>query len=121
MILGGLPFVQLDRAGVALVGAIVLVALGDVSIGEAGRSIHAPTLILLFAFMVLSAQLRLGGFYTFVTYRLATLPLRPPLLLGALILVVGTLSAGFRTAIICLAVAPALPDACLTRRPSPRP
>src|SRR2546422_2803659 len=88
MILGGLPFVQLDRTGVALLGAIVLVALGDVSIGEAGRSIHAPTLILLFAFMVLSAQLRLGGFYTFVTYRLATLPLRAPLLLGALILVV---------------------------------
>src|SRR5947208_2083994 len=47
MILGGLPFVQLDRTGVALLGAIVLVALGDVSIGEAGRSIHAPTLILL--------------------------------------------------------------------------
>ncbi|MGH7474479.1 MAG: anion transporter, partial [Candidatus Methylomirabilales bacterium] len=52
MILGGLPFVQLDRTGVALLGAIVLVALGDVSLEEAGRSIHAPTLILLFAFMV---------------------------------------------------------------------
>jgi len=121
MILGGLPFVQLDRTGVALLGAIVLVALGDVSIGEAGRSIHAPTLILLFAFMVLSAQLRLGGFYTFVTYRLATLPLRPPLLLGALILVVGTLSAVFSNDIICLAVAPVLADGCLKRRLDPVP
>ena len=54
MILGGLPFVQLDRTGIALLGAIVLVATGDVSLEEAGRSIHAPTLILLFAFMVLS-------------------------------------------------------------------
>src|SRR5206468_11219810 len=121
MILGGLPFVQLDRTGVALLGAIVLVALGDVSIGEAGRSIHAPTLILLFAFMVLSAQLRLGGFYTFVTYRLATLPLRPPLLLGALILVVGTLSAVFSNDIICLAVAPVRADGCLERRLDPVP
>ena len=69
MILGGLPFFQLDRTGIALLGAIVLVATGDVSLEEAGRSIHAPTLILLFAFMVLSAQLRLGGFYTFVTRR----------------------------------------------------
>src|SRR2546426_11535167 len=121
MILGGLPFVQLDRTGVALLGAIVLVALGDVSIGEAGRSIHAPTLILLFAFMVLSAQLRLGGFYTFVTYRLATLPLRPPLLLGALILVVGTLSAGFSHDILCLAVAPGLAGGRLKRPPRPGP
>lgn len=121
MILGGLPFVQLDRTGVALLGAIVLVALGDVSIGEAGRSIHAPTLILLFAFMVLSAQLRLGGFYTFVTYRLATLPLPPPLLLGALVFVVGALSAVFSNDIICLAVAPVLADGCLKRRLDPVP
>ena len=121
MILGGLPFVQLDRTGVALLGAIVLVALGDVSLEEAGRSIHAPTLILLFAFMVLSAQLRLGGFYTFVTYRLATLPLPPPLLLGALILVVGALSAVFSNDIICLAVAPVLADGCLKRRLDPVP
>lgn len=77
MILGGLPFFQLDRTGVALIGAIVLVALGDVSLDEAGRSIHTPTLILLFAFMVLSAQLRLGGFYTFITVRLAALPCAP--------------------------------------------
>ena len=67
MILGGLPFLQLDRTGIALLGAIALVATGDVSLEEAGRSIHAPTLILLFAFMVLSAQLRLSGFYAFVT------------------------------------------------------
>ncbi len=121
MILGGLPFVQLDRTGVALLGAIVLVALGDVSLEEAGRSIHAPTLILLFAFMVLSAQLRLGGFYTFVTYRLATLPLPPPLLLGALVFVVGALSAVFSNDIICLAVAPVLADGCLKRRLDPVP
>lgn len=121
MILGGLPFFQLDRTGIALLGAIVLVATGDVSLEEAGRSIHAPTLILLFAFMVLSAQLRLGGFYTFVTCRLATLPLAPPLLLGALIGVVGALAAVFSNDIICLAMAPVLADACLKRRLDPVP
>ncbi len=115
MILGGLPFFQLDRTGIALLGAIVLVATGDVSLEEAGRSIHAPTLILLFAFMVLSAQLRLGGFYTFVTRRIAALPVTPPLLLGALIGVVGILSAVFSNDIICLAMAPVLVDACLAR------
>lgn len=121
MILGGLPFFQLDRTGIALLGAIALVATGDVSLEEAGRSIHAPTLILLFAFMVLSAQLRLGGFYTFVTRRLAALPVTPPLLLGALIAVVGALSAVFSNDIICLAMAPVLVDACLQRRLDPVP
>lgn len=121
MILGGLPFFQLDRTGIALLGAIVLVAAGDVSLEEAGRSIHAPTLILLFAFMVLSAQLRLGGFYTFVTRRIAALPVAPPLLLGALIVVVGALSAVFSNDIICLAMAPVLVEACLARRLDPVP
>ena len=121
MILGGLPFFQLDRTGIALLGAIALLATGDVSLEEAGRSIHAPTLILLFAFMVISAQLRLGGFYNFVTRRVAALPVAPPLLLGALIAVVGGLSAVFSNDIICLAMAPVLVDACLARRLDPVP
>lgn len=121
MILGGLPFVQLDRTGVAVLGAITLVAIGDVTLEEAGRSIHAPTLLLLFSFMVLSAQLRLGGFYTFVTLRLAALPLAPPRLLAALIMAVGGLSAVFSNDIVCLAMAPVLVDACLERRLDPVP
>jgi len=121
MILGGLPFFQLDRTGVALLGAMVLVATGDLSLEEAGRAIHAPTLILLFSFMVISAQLRLGGFYTFVTRRIAALPLSPPLLLAALVAVVALLSAVFSNDIICLAMAPVLVDACLRRRLDPVP
>ena len=121
MILGGLPFFQLDRTGVALIGAIVLVGTGEMSLEDAGRSIHAPTLILLFAFMVLSAQLRLGGFYTYITYRLTMLSVRPPLLLGALIGLVGALSAVFSNDIICLAMAPVLADACIKRRLDPLP
>jgi len=49
MILGGLPFLKLDRTGVALLGAIALVATGAVSEEAARASIHAPTLILLFS------------------------------------------------------------------------
>jgi Na+/H+ antiporter NhaD/arsenite permease-like protein len=121
MILGGLPFVQLDRTGVALLGAIVLIAVGDVSLEEATLAVHWPTLILLFAFMVLSAQLRLGGFYTYVTQRIAALPVSPPRLLAALIGTVGGLSAVFSNDIICLAMAPVLADICLARRLDPLP
>ncbi len=116
MILGGLPFLQIDRTGIALLGAITLIAVEAVSPDEAAKSIYLPTLILLFSFMVVSAQMRLGGFYDWVTRRLAALPLSPPLLLGALTLVVATLSAVFSNDIVCLVVAPVLIDACLVRR-----
>jgi len=121
MILGGLPFLQLDRTGVALLGAIALVGLGLVSLEAAVRSLHLPTLILLFAFMVLSAQLRLGGFYAWVTLKLGGLPLRPASLLAALIGVVGALSAVFSNDVVCLAVAPVLIDACRRRQLEPMP
>ncbi|MCP9438275.1 MAG: anion transporter [Nitrospira sp.] len=121
MILGGLPFLQLDRTGVALLGAIVLVASGDVSLEEAGAAMHMPTLLLLFSFMVISAQLRLGGFYTWVTLRLARRPLPPPLFLAALIAVVAALSAVFSNDVVCLAVAPVLIEACRRRGLDPVP
>ena len=82
---------------------------------------HLPTIILLFSFMVLSAQMRLGGFYDWVTERLAALPLSPSQLLGALILSVAALSAVFSNDIVCLAVAPVLIGACLQRRLDPVP
>lgn len=121
MILGGLPFVQLDRTGIALLGAIALVGFGVVTPEAAVQSLHLPTLILLFAFMVLSAQLRLGGFYGWVTRQLAELPLSPAGLLGALIVAVAVLAAVFSNDIVCLAVAPVLIDACRQRGLDPIP
>jgi Na+/H+ antiporter NhaD/arsenite permease-like protein len=121
MIFGGLPFVHLDRAGIALLGAIALVATESVSIEDAWRSLHPPTLMLLFSFMVISAQLRLGGFYSWTTRRLGMLRIRPPALLGAIMAVAAALSAVFSNDIVCLAMAPALVDICLARRLDPVP
>ncbi|MBZ0127406.1 MAG: anion transporter [Rhodocyclaceae bacterium] len=121
MILGGLPFLQIDRTGIALLGAIALVALGKVSPQEAAQSVHLPTLLLLFSFMVLSAQMRLGGFYTRVTRRIAALEASPPALLALLIAAAAALSAVFSNDIVCLAMAPVLADACLKRRLNPVP
>ena len=121
MILGGLPFLPLDRTGVALLGAIALIGVGAVSPEEAARAVHLPTVILLFSFMVVSAQLRLGGFYPWVTLRLADSALAPLALLGGVITVVAALSAVFSNDIVCLAVAPVLIDACRRRRLQPIP
>ncbi|GIK25758.1 MAG: transporter [Betaproteobacteria bacterium] len=121
MILGGLPFLQIDRTGIALLGAIALVALGKVSPQEAAQSVHLPTLLLLFSFMVISAQMRLGGFYTRVTRHIAALGVSPPALLALLIAAAAALSAVFSNDIVCLAMAPVLADACLKRRLNPLP
>ena len=121
MILGGLPFLQLDRTGIALLGAIAIVGLGVLTPEEAAQSIHLPTLLLLFSFMVISAQMRLGGFYTRVTLQITELRLSPPALLAAVIAAVGALSAVFSNDVICLAIAPVLADACLARRLDPVP
>jgi len=121
MILGGLPFAQLDRTGVALLGAIALVGLEILTPEEAARSIHLPTLLLLFSFMVISAQMRLGGFYAWVTQRIASLPVSPASLLGAVMVVVAGLSAVFSNDVVCLAVAPVLIDGCRRRGLDPVP
>lgn len=121
MILGGLPFLQLDRTGIALLGAIALIGIGAISLRDAAEAVDLPTIILFFSFMVLSAQMRLGGFYDWLTARLAALPLSPPALLGALILLVAALSAVFSNDIVCLAVAPVLISTCRGRRLDPVP
>ena len=121
MILGGLPFLQLDRTGIALLGAIAIVGIGALTPEEAALTIHLPTILLLFSFMVISAQMRLGGFYDWVTRSTAQLPLSPPALLAMLIAVLGSLSAIFSNDIVCLAAAPVLADACMRRRLDPVP
>lgn len=121
MFLGELPFLQIDRTGIALLGAIALVALGEVSPERAALSVHLPTILLLFSFMVLSAQMRLGGFYGRVTRIIAASPVGPPALLALLIASVAALSAVFSNDIVCLAMAPVLADACIRRRLNPVP
>ena len=121
MILGGLPLLQLDRSGVALLGAIALVGFRILTPNQAARAVHLPTLLLLFSFMVIAAQMRLGGFYTWVTQGVAALPLSPPALLGAVIGVVAALSAVFSNDVVCLAIAPVLIHTCLRRRLDPVP
>ncbi len=121
MFLGGLPRLKLDRAGVALLGAIAMIGLGVLSTEQAAKSVDLPTLLLLFSFMVVSAQMRLGGFYSAVTRRVAALPLSRAGLLAALISVAGALSAIFSNDIVCLAMTPVVARLCLQRKLPPVP
>jgi Na+/H+ antiporter NhaD/arsenite permease-like protein len=121
MMLGRLPGLALDRTGVALLGALLLVALGRVTLAQAWASVDVPTVALLFGLMVVSAQLRLGGFYTALTRRLAAAEVSPQTLLALLVAVVGALSALLANDIVCLAMAPVLAEGCIRRGLDPRP
>ena len=121
MFLGGLPRLRLDRSGVALLGAIAVIAISGMAVEDAARSVDLPTIVLLFAFMVVSAQMRLGGFYTEVTRRVGGLPLSRAGLLAALIVVAGGLSAVFSNDIVCLAMTPVVARLCLQRGLNPVP
>ncbi|HNR30213.1 MAG TPA: anion transporter [Candidatus Hydrogenedentes bacterium] len=121
MILGRIPGLAIDRTGVALLGAIILLGAGALSPDEARDALDVPTMGLLFGLMVVSAQFRLGGFYTAVTRRIAAIDVQPALLLGLLAALVGLLSALLCNDIVCLAVAPILIEGCRRRNLDPLP
>ncbi len=121
MFLGGLPRLKLDRAGVALLGAIAVIGLGAVSVEEAARAVDLRTVLLLFAFMVMSAQMRLGGFYTATVRWVGGQRLSPTAFMAALIAVAALLSAVFSNDVICLAMTPVVARICLQRGLNPVP
>ena len=77
MMLGELPGLALDRTGVALLGAIAVVTLGGEPLATAWSAVDMPTIYLLFAMMVVSAQFRLAGFYTRVVRELVAAKASP--------------------------------------------
>ena len=121
MILGKIPGLALDRTGIALLGAIFLLALGKIRPEDAWRSVDVPTIALLLGLMVLSAQFRLGGLYAHLTRRLGAMQVSPALFLGLLILCAGFLSALLANDIVCLAMTPVLAESCAKRRLDPVP
>ncbi|MCX5754051.1 MAG: SLC13 family permease, partial [Candidatus Krumholzibacteria bacterium] len=121
MILGRIPGLALDRTGVALLGAIVLVTFGRVTVPELSTVVDVPTIALLFGLMVVSAQFRMSGFYSRLVRRIAGVEASPPVLLALLVIIIGALSALLANDIVCLAVAPVLVEGCARRGLNPKP
>lgn len=121
MIFGKYPGLAMDRTGMALLGAIVLVVAGRVREREAWDAIDVPTIVLLLGLMVVSSQLRLGGFYTFVTRKIAAAEVSPRALLALIIGSMAALSAVLTNDVICLAATPVLIEGCARRRLNPVP
>jgi Na+/H+ antiporter NhaD/arsenite permease-like protein len=119
--LGRIPGLMLDRNGIALLGAIAMIVSGTVLLGQAVASIDFPTILLLYALMIVSAQLRLGGFYTRTAQVMVSFCRRPRLFLMTGMLVSAVLSAILANDIICLAFTPILAMALIQARLNPIP
>ncbi len=121
MALGRWPGLMLDRTGIALVGAILLVLAGAVSGAEVRAAIDVPTLVILFGLMVLSAQFAACGFYAWCSRRIALTPAGPGRLLALTVATAGLLSAVLANDVVVFAMTPMLVAGLLRRGLDPRP
>ncbi len=119
--LGKVPGLAIDRAGVALVGACLMVACGAMPLPDAYRAVDFDTITLLLGMMIVVANLRLSGFFALVTAFAARRARGPLLLLVAVVAVAGVFSAFLVNDAICLVLAPLVVDltAGLRRNPVP--
>lgn len=119
--MGRIPGLKLNRTGIALLGAIAMMLFGGVTTSQAVSYINAPTISLLFGFFVISAQLRLSGFYDVVAVKLANQLSHPARFLLVLMLAAGGLSAFLNNDVVCLAFAPITGAALLRKNINPVP
>ncbi len=103
---GSIPGLAIDRTGIALLGAIAMLATGIMTEAEAFKAINLPTILLLYSLMVLSAQFTIGGLYTRVALSLVRFMEKPERFLLMLMATAAFFSAFIVNDIVCLAFAP---------------
>lgn len=121
MALGRVPGLRVDRAGIAMIAAVVLAAFAAVPLDRMGEAIHFPTLLLLGGLMILSARVGASGFYDAASVWIARQAGRPLRLLALTIAVGGILSAFLVNDIVVFAMTPLLCAGLKVRRLDPRP
>ncbi|WP_242361641.1 SLC13 family permease [Anaeromyxobacter sp. SG17] len=103
---GRLPFLSLDRPAAALLGAVLMVASGVLTPGEAGGAVNGDTLGLLLGMMLLSAYLAEARFFRWTSFRILGAVRTPRSLLWAVVFAAGTLSALLVNDTVCVMVTP---------------
>jgi Na+/H+ antiporter NhaD/arsenite permease-like protein len=103
--LGKFPGLKIDRPGMAIIGAVLMVAFGVIGARQALGSIDFGTLVLLFSMMLVVGCLRIAGFFDWITEHIVA-RLSPHNLLPATIFITGILAAFFVNDIICLVMVP---------------
>lgn len=121
MAMGRVPGLRLERTGIALLAVAILLATGAAGLADVGNAQDAPTLVLLFALMIVSAQLSRAGFYDLCARRIVLSDASPERLLALTVLVAGLLSAVLANDIVVFAMTPLLCRGMSDRGLDPRP
>jgi Na+/H+ antiporter NhaD/arsenite permease-like protein len=119
--IGRLPGFRIDRTGAAIIGAALMLAFNTLTVEEAYRAVNYDTVILLFGMMIVVANLRLSGFFTFVSAWVVEHAHRPLVLLSAIVLVSGVFSAFFVNDTMCLVLTPLVLEIATRLRRNPVP
>ncbi len=121
MALGRIPGLRVDRTGIALMALAVLLATGAMPFAKVAGAIDAPTLVLLFALMILSGQFAVARFYDAAAARVSGATVSPAVLLALVIAVAGALSAVLVNDVVVFAMTPMLCVGLRDRGVDPKP
>ena len=119
--LGRAPGLRIDRAGIALVGASLMIGLGSLSLSEALKAIDLDAITLLLGMMIIVSQLRVSGFFELAAHFALRRAHSAPVLLAAIVIVTGFFSAFLVNDAICLVMAPLVIDVAGALRRNPVP
>jgi len=119
--IGRIPGLKLNRPGIALLGAIAMMLFGGVTTAQVVSFVNWPTIFLLFGFFVISAQLRLSGFYDRIAGAIAGSLAHPGLFLAVLMAATAGLSAFLNHDIVCFVFTPIVGVALLRKQINPVP
>lgn len=118
---GRWPLLKANRTTIALMGAGLLILLGQIRFADIGKYLDINTLVLLFSMMILNANLRVAGFFRLVGGSLLRLTRSPRRFLIWEILLTGVLSAFFLNDTICLMFTPLILEIMLGIERNPIP
>lgn len=121
MVAGRVPRLQVDRTGIALLAVITLLVSGQMTLDDFGTNIDVPTLALLFAMMIISAQFAESGFIDFCARTFTSTRHGTTVLLALTVAIGGALSAVLANDILIVTIAPPLIAGARARGCDPRP
>ena len=101
-----IPRVHIDRPAGALIGAVLMIAFGVLTLDQAFAAIDMHTLLLLLGMMIITVYLRAAGFFELMADKILSLSKTPLQLLIFVTVSSGLLSALFVNDTICLLYTP---------------
>src|SRR5579862_45250 len=121
MAAGRIAWLQVDRTGIALLAVIALLATGAMTLDDFGSAVDMPTLTLLFAMMIISAQFAESGFIDLCARTIIETRGGTAGLLALTVAIGGGLSAVLANDILIITIAPLLIAGAQRRGLDPRP